>query len=288
MTGPVVVGLDDSPASVTAARWGAGEAAARHLPLVLLHSWTTQPLDVPVPQEGHAQEQYGRDLLQRTAAELLARHGELVLSTELVAASATQALLDSGRSASILVLGSRGHGSVASFLLGSVSMHVLGLTPCPAVAVRADAPDVEAGWGRPLIQDHDEVVVGLHESGAAAEPLLEFAFTTAASHGARVRAVRAMPLSSLVTDPREDFAAEERERLAEVLAPWREKFPDVPVVRAVATGAAAQVLLTACAHGCLTVVGRRRHPSHLTWKLGPVTHAALHHVACPVAVVPHD
>ncbi len=100
--------------------------------------------------------------------------------------------------------------------------------------------------------------------------------------------MRALPLTSLVTRLDEDLEADERVRLAEALAPWREKFPDVPVTKHVATGPATQVLLTASARGCLTVVGRRRHPWDGTWKPGPVAHAALHHVPRPVAVVPHD
>ncbi|KUO17715.1 universal stress protein [Streptomyces dysideae] len=288
MTGPVVVGLDGSPASVTAAWWAAYEAAERHLPVVLLHSWSTQPLDVPIAQAAPTKQQYGEEVLQRTAAELLHRYGDLALTTELVSEPAAQALLEHGQSASMLVLGSRGYGSVASFLLGSISQHVLGLAPCPAVAVRAGDPAVEAGYEHPAAPDRDEVVVGLQELGAAAATLLEFAFVAAETHGARLRVVRALPLSSLVTDSEVDLEAEERTRLAEVLAPWREKFPDVPVTKHVATGPAAQVLLTASAQGCLTVVGRRLHPSPLAWKLGPVAHAALHHVPGPVAVVPHD
>ncbi|MDF3150070.1 universal stress protein, partial [Streptomyces sp. T21Q-yed] len=166
MTGPVVVGLDGSPASETAAWWAAREASDRHLPLVLLHSWTTQPLDVPIAQEAHNKQRYGREILERASAELLHRHGDLDLTTELVSAPAADALLERGESASMLVLGSRGHGSVASFLLGTISLHVLGLTPCPAVAVRAGDPAVEAGWGHPAAADRDEVVVGVQEPGA--------------------------------------------------------------------------------------------------------------------------
>ncbi|MEU9390230.1 universal stress protein [Streptomyces sp. NPDC048324] len=50
MTGPVVVGIDGSPAGTTAAWWAAREAASRGRPL-LLHSWSTQPLDVPLAHE---------------------------------------------------------------------------------------------------------------------------------------------------------------------------------------------------------------------------------------------
>ncbi|MFJ8113862.1 universal stress protein [Streptomyces sp. NPDC096132] len=291
MTGPVVVGVDGSPGSVTAAWWAAEEATRRQLPLVLLHSWTTQPLDVPIPQEARSKQRYGRELLQRTEAELLHRYGDLALTTELVSDTAAHALLDHGKGASLLVLGSRGFGSAASFLLGSISLHVLGLAQCPTVTVRAGDPAVEAGWGHPAAADHDEVVVGLSEAGPAGDPLLQFAFATAQSYGIGVRVVRALPhhaphLTSLER-AHDRHESEERGRLTSTVAEWRKTFPDVPVVEEVVTGSAAHTLLSASARGRLTVVGRRRHPSHLMWKLGPVAHAVLHHAPSPVAVVPH-
>jgi len=296
MTGPVVVGLDGSPAGMTAAWWAAREAVDRRLPLLLFHSWTTQPLDVPVAQEVLGKQQYGGRVLQRAETELRHRYPGLTLTTELASSPAAEALLDLSGTAALLVLGSRGHGSTAGFLLGSVSMHVLGRARCPAVAVRAGDPAVESGWEHPAAADHGEIVVGVKEPGPASDSQLEFAFTSAAARGMRVRAVRALPLSSLVPYPhtmaagRADsrYQAEERIRLVATLAPWREKFPDVPVVEQVSTGPAAAVLLSAAAHSGLVVVGRRRHLSHLTWSLGPVAHAALHHAPCPVAVVPHD
>ncbi|MFE7172915.1 universal stress protein [Streptomyces sp. NPDC057616] len=293
MTGPVVVGLDGAPASATAAWWAAREAVDRHLPLLLLHSWTAQPYDVPADRKALAKARHGGQILQRTQSELLDRHPDLELVTELVPVSAAQALLDASGTASLLVLGSRGHGPVAGFMLGSISLQVLGLARCPTVTVRADHPAVETGWGRPAADDRQEIVVGVREAGPVSDPLLEFAFTAAELRGARVRAVRALPVSSLVTHPpvgRADggYETDEHGRLAAALAPWRQKFPDIDVVDHVARGPAAQVLLAASAHGMLTVLGRRRHPSPLTWKLGPVAHAALHHAPCPVAVVPHD
>ncbi|MFC8348165.1 universal stress protein [Streptomyces sp. NPDC057280] len=118
----------------------------------------------------------------------------------------------------------------------------------------------------------------MEEPGPAPDALLEFAFATAEPRGMRVRAARALPLSSLVPYPhtmaagRPDsrYQAEERAQLAATLAPWRDKFPDVPVTEQVSTGPAAAVLLYAAARRGLVVVGRRHNPSHLTWKLGPV------------------
>ncbi|UIX34184.1 universal stress protein [Streptomyces sp. GQFP] len=287
MTGPVVVGLDGSPASVAAAWWAADEAVRRNLPVLLLHSWTTQPLNVPIAQAAASKQQYGRDVLLRTEAELLHRYGDLDLTTELVSDPASQLLLERGERASMLVLGSRGHGSLANFLLGSISLHVLGLAQCPTVTVRAADPAVANGWGHPATQDRNEIVVGVSEPGPAVGLLLEFAFASADAHGTAVRAVRALPPAVLPPHRHDDSRSTAEERLADELAPWREKFPDVPVTAHVETGPAAHVLLAASAHSRLTVVGRRRHPSHLTWKLGPVAHAALHHLPCPVAVVPH-
>ncbi len=46
------------------------------------------------------------------------------------------ALLDAASEADLLVVGSRGHGSIAGMLLGSVSTHVVHHSPCPVLIVR--------------------------------------------------------------------------------------------------------------------------------------------------------
>ncbi|GEC02702.1 universal stress protein [Streptomyces spinoverrucosus] len=280
MTG-LVVGVDGSPAGTTAARWAAHEAEVRHVPVHLLHSWTTQPPNVPVADQARSKRRYGQEVLLRTASDLRHHHGHLTLTTELVSATAAQALLDRSTDADLLVLGSRGHGSVASFLLGSTALHVLGLTRCPAVVVRADDATVEADWDHLGTAGRNEIVVGVREPGPAADPLLEFAFTTADAHGLLVRAITAVPPRSGPCNGKD-----QRARLEATLTPWQEKFPEVAVVQHVTAGPAAEVLPSSCTHSRLLIVGRRPHPPRGVWKLGPVTHAALRHVACPVAVVP--
>nr|WP_315986916.1 universal stress protein [Streptomyces sp. me109] len=80
----------------------------------------------------------------------------------------------------------------------------------------------------------------------------------------------------------------ERERaVVAALRPWCDKFPEVTVVENVTEGRAADELISASAGAALVVVGRRMRASRLGTHLGPVTHAALHHAPCPVAVVPH-
>jgi len=84
-----------------------------------------------IAREAHSKQQYGQAVPQRAEAELLHRYGDLDLTTELVRTPASPALLKRGESASLLVLGSRGLRAPATFLLGSISLHV----PCPVAVV---------------------------------------------------------------------------------------------------------------------------------------------------------
>ncbi|MER6347876.1 universal stress protein [Streptomyces sp. NPDC001595] len=280
MTGPVVVGVDGCAANVSAVRWAAREARRRRLPLLLLHSWTDRPLDPPPLRGADRGRRYGEQVLRRTAADLRHAYPGLVLATELVPEPAAEALVGLSASADLLVLGARSRDSVAGFLLGSTGLHVLGLARCPAVSVRDG--ESAAGAGR------NEIVVGVRGAGTAAEPLLDFAFTTAGSRGARVLAVRATDPPSATAGPLDPVrAAAEADRLAAAVAPWREKFPDVPVTELVVPGPAARVLPAVSAHNRLTVVGRGRHAAPAPWRLGAVAHSALLHAPGPVAVVPH-
>jgi nucleotide-binding universal stress UspA family protein len=81
--------------------------------------------------------------------------------------------------------------------------------------------------------------------------------------------------------------AENGRLVAATLRPWCEKFPGVPVSETVSAGRAAPQLVRASTRACLVVVGRRTRDARLGAHIGPVAHAVLHHVACPVAVVPH-
>ncbi|ARH89635.1 MULTISPECIES: universal stress protein [Streptomyces] len=278
MGGSVLVGLDGTASSVAAVRWGAEEAAARGLPLHLLHSWASQPRDVPAGQQADTKQQYGAaalSLAETTAQEL--RPG-LEVTTEEVPEHAVEALLDRGRRATMTVLGSRGHGAIAGFLLGSVSLHVLGRAAFPVVTVREEEP--AAVWSRP------EIVVGVQNTGGCHDPepddeaVLDFAFTAADAHGACLHVVRASP------DDAAEPPAGERKVLVEALRPWRTRFPAVDVIAEAGAGRVVPVLLGACSRAGLLVIGRRLERSPLP--LGPVVLAVLHHARCPVAVIPRS
>lgn len=280
----VVVGLDGTGNSGPAVRWGAEEAAARGVPLHLLHSWVSQPLNIPIAQEAANKRRYGAEVLGSAEAMALELHPGISVATEEVSEEAVDALVDRSGRAAVMVLGSRGHGAIAGFLLGSVSLHVLGRAICPVVIVREE----EGG-----ADQEPEMVVGVQEAGTRGEAVLDFAFAAAEAHHIGVRAVRAWEAPALVdfasatptpSPEEEELAAGEEKKLADILAPWRAQFPAVHVIEHVQRGRVAAVLLGACSQASLLVVGRRMQRTPML--LGPVVFAVLHHSPCPVAVVP--
>lgn len=73
--------------------------------------------------------------------------------------------------------------------------------------------------------------------------------------------------------------------LAERLAGWREKYPDVVVDRFVVLDRPVAALLGFAEHAQLLVVGTRGHGALAGALLGSTSQALVHHSPCPVAVV---
>ncbi|WP_329267835.1 universal stress protein [Streptomyces sp. NBC_01451] len=289
MIRPITVGLDGSPESLAAADWAAREAQRRELPLRLVHAWIWQPHDVPAAETLATQKDWALRILREAEEELRGRHPDLTVSTEHLPDTAAEALLSQAEKSDLLVLGSSGHSAVAGFLLGSVGQHVLARAKNPVVMVRANARSAAK-------HDGGEVVVGLQDLGDPAGPLLEFAFGAAAARGATLHTVHAPNLPPLygygpavgLPAGREDVTGRTESALSHALKPWRDKYPQVPVVQTVDLARASGVVLQAAAQAGLVVVGRRVHRPALGMRIGPVAHAVLHHAAAPVAVVPHD
>jgi nucleotide-binding universal stress UspA family protein len=290
MLRPITVGLDGSPESLAAADWAAREAQRRGLPLRLVHAWIWQPHDVPTAQDLQTQRHWALRVLREAEQDLSSRYPGLTIDTEQISEPATEVLLHQAASAEMLVLGSSGHGAIAGFLLGSVGQTVLARAKHPVVMVRANERSAAEG-------DGGEVVVGLQDLAAEAEPLLEFTFRAAAARGTALRAVHAWELPPLYgRGPEAGQAAvkagalvERQEKaLSDALQPWQERYPQVTVVQTIDLAFASGVVLQAAADAGLVVVGRRVHRPAFGMRLGPVAHAVLHHAAAPVAVVPHS
>ncbi|MGW6939038.1 universal stress protein [Streptomyces xanthophaeus] len=285
----VTVGVDGSPESRAAARWGAREAALREVPLRLVHAvdWLISPA-VPVPGREVA-DRWADEALTEALEDVRRRHPGLEVSTRCLSGRPAAALAAEAADAGLLVLGSRGVGGLAGFLIGSVSLSTLVATETPVALVRmSDTPDESAPTR------YREIVVGvdIHE---AADRVLAFAFEEAARRGCALRAVHAWKMPSMYQYA--PFFDPENERevgrsvtvmLDDMLMPWRHKFPSLSVTHEAFMGPADDQLIRASAGADLVVVGRRLRRSPLGAHLGSVAHAVLHHAAAPVAVIAHD
>ncbi|MCX4986381.1 universal stress protein [Streptomyces sp. NBC_00572] len=288
MSREIVAGVDGSPESLAAADWAAREALHRGLPLRLAHAWRWEPIDLPLVQNRATQERAADAVLREAEATIAARYPELALTAEVLVDTPVAALLGAEERAEMLVLGSRGHGAVAGFLLGSHGQRIIAAATGPVVAVRSRD-------GEPAEPPTGHVLVGQLGSAEDSAAVLGFAFGTAAARGASVRAVRAWslpplyaysPASMRLADEAGGLVPYEEKALREALAPWRKRYPDVPVTEHVELGSAGQVLLSASGAAQLLVVGRRAKRGTVGPRIGSVAHAALHLAPCPVAVVP--
>ncbi|MDX3275839.1 MULTISPECIES: universal stress protein [Streptomyces] len=283
----LTVGLDGSPESLAAARWGAATADRQGLTLRLLHAWL--PL-APGPRTGSAesdQHHWAQRILHDAHVELHKRYPVLSIVADLVADDGRSALLTAAAKSRMIVLGSRGLAAAGSYFLGNISMDVVSRAEQPVVLVRASLEEMAPS---PV---GNCVVVGLSLRDPCDE-LFEFAFSAAAARGVPLRAVHGheVPVQAHMpwgVDP--EVAAEitdkAQKKLRKQLRPWRKKFRGVRVVKVLTLDSPAKVVVHDTQTAGLLVVGRRRHRGALAPRLGPVAQAAVHHAACPIAVVPH-
>ncbi|MFD9902970.1 universal stress protein [Streptomyces sp. NPDC059063] len=295
----VTVGIDGSRASMDAAGWAALEALRHGVPLRLLHAGVSPAEPARVRRLTEAADQ-ARGALDRAAIRLSYAHPALEIHGKESAGPAVPALLAANAEAESLILGSRGLTGFAGFLVGSVATAVTARAERPVVLVRAGerpedahAPDPDGAPSHTT--PYRPVVLGLDPAGPG-DALIAYAFDAAAVRRAPLHVVHAWavpPLSAqvprlVIPDELTDVADAEtraRRRLSAALEPWRHKYPQVDVVEQAVFGRPGHHLLKATAGASLLVVGRR---SATGPHLGRTAHSAVHHVPCPIAVVPHD
>ncbi len=127
--GRIVVGVDGSPGADIAVRFAFAEAARRQAPLHAVHAYDDASAAGSGPAD--AQRQLHEWLRRRATS-----YSGVQVSERVVAGNAGQALLDASADAALLVLGSRGHGGVATAIMGSTNDTVLHRAACPTAFVR--------------------------------------------------------------------------------------------------------------------------------------------------------
>lgn len=136
--GPVVVGVDGTPAGRRALRWASASANRHHAPLRAVMAWTYL---LPEDDEGEAAfrpnytEAQAREVLSRIVVRELGAPGDDA-SLETPCDLPASALLRRSAGARLLVVGARGSRRRGPFGLGSVSQQVLHHATCPVAVVR--------------------------------------------------------------------------------------------------------------------------------------------------------
>lgn len=286
----VVAGVDGSPDGAAAVDVAAAEADARGVALRLVHAYTWPAL-LPVaplgayPPDPSDPRVAAEQVLAEARSRVQATHPELEVQVRAAVGAPAAVLLVEARTAAMVVVGTRGHGGFVGLLAGSTSTQVATHAQVPVLVVRGGG--VPAGAPVLLGVDGDEPSVAA----------VEFAFEEAAHRGVALHALygwsgrTTVAPGSPLAPPAYDFAEAEQEAhrvLAEVLAGWQEKYPQVEIERRVVhTLDAPALLVRASSHAGLVVVGSRGRGELRSLLLGGCGYVLVHRAHCPVAVV-HD
>ena len=293
----VVVGYDGSDHANAAVEWAAVEAVRRGVALRLVHA-LGMPLIVsayggptrfePTDEiRGHATK-----MLAVAAERARAIQPSVAVETVTTLEDAPLALLRQSHPGDLIVVGTRGLGSLASMVVGSVSVRVASQAPCPVVVVPTPEGD------RPATTSLDRIVVGV-DGGANSRRALGLAMNLAEESGGEVVVVHSwevpfaydpVALTASGWQPQEELFEEQSEKLvAELLADVvdeRREGSEVTVSVVRTKSRPAEALLEAATGADAIVVGSRGRGSVRGLLLGSVSQTVLHHSPIPVVVLP--
>lgn len=278
----IVVGIDGSESADRAVVWAAQTAASRSRPLRIVTA-VELPKHLKDDQIAEFRAIAGSRL---AAAETLAREvvtePPISVTTDAPEGNAIDVLIAESANAAMIVVGESGLGDTVSGMLGSVANSLCAHANSPVAVVRGRSID-----GRPPMLG--PVVVGI-DGSEANQPAVAMAFEEASQRGNPLVAVHVWSDVSLtqlpaVPDRWEDIASAEEAVLAECLAGWQEKYPDVEVRRVLAQDRPVRVLAQLSEQASLIVVGNRGRGGFTGMLLGSTSYALVHTADCPVLVV---
>lgn len=286
---PIVVAVDGSDSALRAARWAAAQARRRGQGLRIVHAYEWPLAYGPVYVEPGMVHEAVRATATGVVRDAVTAVSEvdpdLRPVAETLRGTPAAVLREVSKQASLLVLGSRGLGGFSGLLAGSVTIALAAHGHCPIAVIRGGEPEP----GGP-------VVLGV-DGSPASDAAVALAFDEAASRGCELVAVHAwadtaFPVTEAGgTAPEVDWASLAEHgttTLAERLALWRDKHPEITVRQVVEHERPASALLEAAKSAQLLVAGSRGRGGFAGLMLGSVSQAMLHHAPCPLLIVRPD
>lgn len=274
--GPVVCGFDGSRDSLRAVAWAASWARDHGVGLEVISADRAVGRVVAFDETARANvEGAMRD-------QVADQVGDIDATYRVIADTPVRALLEAGRNASAIIVGSRGLTAREDFAMGSTSAGVVEHAPCPVIVITPRTPDQPG---------HGSIVLAA-DGSKANDPAAAFAFAEAERLGTGVRAVHSvevpkLPGASLFDLDRlaESVLAEDEKDVTEALAPHDERHPGVDLELILVVGEPAVTIAEEAAGAPLLVTGSRGHGGVAGMLLGSVSRRLLQTAPCAVAVV---
>jgi nucleotide-binding universal stress UspA family protein len=190
-------------------------------------------------------------------------------------------LVEVSTRAEMMVLGSRGLGTFERMMLGSVSTALVQYAQCAVTLVHAQHLPGSATA---------PVLLGVDGSPGSA-PAIALAFHEASCRGAELVVLHACSdadVAELTPIPWWAAATDAENRLAHLLSPHRERYPEVAVRFCVVRDHPARHLVEQAEPAQLVIVGSRGRGGMTGMLLGSVSSALVHATTTPVIVVRQD
>lgn len=282
-TQDVLVGVDGSEASANAIRYARAEAARSGGAVDVVHVVPdVAPVNgfLPVPPDELMEA--GTTAL-RASLEQAGPDDGVTVRPHVRRGHVVTTLVDLGREARAIVVGSDRRPLSMRLLTGNVSTGLSARASVPVVSVPDTwSPAPAAGVVVAGVKDPDH-----------AEAVLAEAFALARERGSRLVVLRAwrLPIAYddlLSTDPGTvaDWEHRAERELEEVLVPWQASHPGVAVEVRCVHDQAAHALVVASEDADELVVVRRNRGLPASAHLGTTARAVLLYAHCPVRVVP--
>ena len=284
----VLLATDGSKDAALAARAAVDVCEGTGAELHVVHVWFNVPTSRLSPFMRTELHKRGNELLEE-GVKRVEDAGGLVTDTHLVEGRAADEILDlTGQiGADLVVIGSRGLGTVGRIALGSVSETVIHHSRCPVLVLRGG----EDAW------PPERVIFG-DDGSEAARAAGDLGASLCGRHGARTQVLHAYPRLPEVDaegrgfDPRivDDELRRAEKALLERSQELESRLGSRPKVRLVVGDAAASLLEAAeedAPERTLVAVGSRGLGPIGRMRLGSVSTKVVHAAKGPVLVHPH-
>ncbi|HEY5786822.1 MAG TPA: universal stress protein [Microlunatus sp.] len=272
-TGPILVGVDDSPEARAAAIYAAGlaDSVGRTLLLAHAHSKPYGSMDLAGQGMTAQLEAAARELVDGLAADVR-QLCSVPIETVIAAGKPAPVLGELAGSASMLVVGQDTATLFDRMTFGSVAAHLVATAPCPLVVV-------PASWDRSPLSHHPVVVL-------SGDPVIPETLTVAIAEAKHVATSVLVVGTVRHAAPSAEVQQHQRDLSALVLAA-QEANPEVTFETRIVRGHPGEELVQLSADAAAVVVGGSHRHGQTAW-IGSVAQAVAKRTHCPLIIVPAE